>query len=80
MNELLEKFRASVEAFLVQTEMKPSAFGRAAVNDSRFVTHLREGAVPTLGRMDKVREYMRVYSDGMAERAAKVAEAVEALE
>lgn len=56
--DLAHQFAADVEAFLTRTGMAPSQFGRAAVNDTHFVFHLRAGRSPSLRMVDRVRAFM----------------------
>lgn len=39
----LETFKASVEAFLLRSEMSAATFGRQSCNDGSFVFDLRDG-------------------------------------
>jgi hypothetical protein len=55
MGTFSEQFRAEVEAFLAASRMRPTDFGREAVGDPSFVTHLRRGRSPSLATADKVR-------------------------
>lgn len=53
-----EQFTAEVEAFLATSRMKPSDFGREAIGDPSFVTHLRRGRSPSLATADRVRAFI----------------------
>lgn len=52
--ELLEK----IEAFIVRTGMKPSRFGREAMNDGDLIRQLREGRSLSLKNAKKVIDFM----------------------
>lgn len=58
MMSLADSFREEVEAFLTETEMKPTQFGRAAIRDPGFVFGLRNGRSPTIKIVDQVRSWM----------------------
>lgn len=47
-----------IAAFLRDTDMAETTFGRHAVNDGKFVGRLREGAGVTVATVDRVRAYM----------------------
>jgi hypothetical protein len=52
-------FRTEVEAFLTDTGMSATAFGRAVVSDPNFVSDLREGRMPSIRLVEKVQIYIR---------------------
>ena len=58
MRTYSEQFAVRVEAFLVKTGMRASDFGREAIGDPNFVTHLRRGRSPTLATADKVTAFI----------------------
>lgn len=62
-----EQFSADVEAFLARSGMKPTVFGKEAVNDPNFVFDLRTGRNPGLSSVDKVYEFIRAKSQLAAE-------------
>jgi hypothetical protein len=47
-----------IEAFLKESAMPPSVFGRAAVRDPRLVTDLRGGREPGLDLICRVEHFM----------------------
>ena len=49
---------AEIEAFLAETGMKKTVFGRAALNDGAFVKRLQDGGGVTLSTVDRVRAYI----------------------
>lgn len=49
---------AEIEAFLAETGMKKTVFGRAALNDGAFVKRLQDGGGVTLATVDRVRAYI----------------------
>lgn len=57
---------AEIDAFLADTEVAETTFGRHAVNDGKFVGRLREGSGITVATVDRVRAYIA------AERAKAV--------
>lgn len=54
----VEALRAEVEAFLARHHVAATAFGRAAVNDGKFVFRLRSGTDMLASTMARVRAYM----------------------
>lgn len=50
-----------IDAFLVLTGMKDSAFGHCTANDGKFVDRLRGGGKVTLETAERVREFIRSY-------------------
>jgi hypothetical protein len=62
MTMTIEAFREKVEAFLERTGVAPSALGRGAVKDSKFVIMLRDRSNPRsphLRTIEKVETWMR---------------------
>lgn len=57
-----------IEAFCRTHQLKPSRFGRAAVNDTTFVPQLKTGREPRRATVVRVRTFMATYKP--AERAA----------
>lgn len=57
-----EQLLAEIEAFLARQQMSPTHFGRAALNDNKFLKRLREGASCSLDTADKLRAFMRTYA------------------
>lgn len=53
-----KKLLVDIEAFCARRDVKPSTFGRRALNDSGFVNRLREGRSPSLTLTRKVYAYM----------------------
>jgi hypothetical protein len=47
-----------IDQFLLDTGMAPTRFGREAANEPAFVTRLRGGMSPTLGRVNRVIAFM----------------------
>ncbi len=47
-----------IERYLRRTRMKPALFGRAAVNDPRFVFDLRLGREPRIKTMRRVHAWL----------------------
>ena len=58
MTNLTDQFRAEVDAFLADTGMSASKFGRDALNDTHFVRRLREQRDTKLATVDRVRAFM----------------------
>lgn len=56
----------SVEKFLSDQRMSPTAFGRNAVNDPAFVSHLRAGRETRPAMEARVRAFMNGYAIGRA--------------
>lgn len=65
-------FRREVDAFLAATGLKVSLFGEMAAGDPSFVARLRNGASPTLAKVDRVRTWMATHASDR-ERAAAAA-------
>jgi hypothetical protein len=53
-----EQFLCEIEAFLDRTHMSATAFGKLSVGDPSFVHDLRGGRSPSLGLVDRVRQFM----------------------
>ena len=58
MGDSQGEFITEIEGFLAETGMKPTALGRAAVNDGKFVFDLRRGRACSLRMADRVRRFM----------------------
>ena len=60
-----------IEAFLAESAMPPSVFGRAAVHDPRLVSDLRGGREPGLRLICRVEHFMNKWrADHRAGRVA----------
>ena len=57
-------FQQEIEAFLAETKMSATAFGRDALNDPPFVAQLRRGRNVTLSTVEKCRAFMRQAREG----------------
>lgn len=55
-----ERFAAEIDAFLQETGMSATAFGREALNDPSFVGDLKKGRKPNLGLVDRVHAFMGI--------------------
>ncbi len=51
----------SIERFLKRTGMAPTAFGREAVRDPRFVFDIRSGREPTDRTRRRIEHFMNIY-------------------
>lgn len=49
---------AEIEAFLAETGMKKTVFGREVLNDGAFVKRLQDGGGVTVTTADRVRSYI----------------------
>ena len=58
MRTYSEQFLDRVERFLTATRMRPTDFGREAVGDPSFITHLRRGRSPSLTTADRVTAFI----------------------
>lgn len=54
----------SIERFLKQNGMAPTAFGRQAVRDPRLVFDLRRGREPTERMKRRIEHFMNIYERG----------------
>lgn len=69
-----EQFLARVEGFLAATRMRVTDFGREAVGDPSFVTHLRRGRSPTLATADRVLAFIaRLEAEQLAKASRSAA-------
>lgn len=68
MNERSAKLLQEIDVFLGLTRMKPTNFGKAALNDPAFYGKLRNGRRLYGETEDRVRQYMVDYA-----RAQRVA-------
>lgn len=59
-----------IEEFRDGTGMNPTAFGIATVNDGHFIHDLRNGRLPSLATIDKVRSFIRQHEKGRRETAS----------
>jgi hypothetical protein len=55
---LRDDFLAEVRAFLVASQMEPTAFGREVMNDPNFVFEVEHGRSVRLDTVEKVRGFM----------------------
>ena len=55
---MMETFKQQVEAFLVETGMAATTFGREAVGDPGFITGVRKGARCWPETQEKCRNFM----------------------
>ena len=69
MRTFREQFVERVEAFLVQSGMRPTDFGREALGDPSFITHLRRGRSPSLDTADRVTAFIERLESQQAKRA-----------
>lgn len=60
---------SEVDAFLTETGMAPSSFGRQAVNDWRLVDQLKAGREPRRSTANAIRTFMTNYR--LAARSAE---------
>lgn len=58
MRTFREQFVERVEAFLARSGMRPTDFGREALGDPSFITHLRRGRSPSLDTADRVTAFI----------------------
>ncbi len=56
----------SIEHFLKQTGMAPTAFGRKAVRDPRLVFDMRNGREPTARMQRRIEHFMNIYEGDAA--------------
>lgn len=56
---IADEFLSEVEAYLASTDTSATAFGSAALNDSKFVFGLRSGRSPSARTIDRVRDFMK---------------------
>ncbi len=61
MKTLRELALQEIDAFLDEHKMTDTTLGRLAVNDGHAVFDLRNGGNLTLGRVEKLRAFMRDY-------------------
>ena len=54
-----KKLKEKIEKFIARTGMKPTAFGRGAVNDPNLLKRLAEDRFPTLRNVDRIEQFMR---------------------
>jgi predicted transcriptional regulator len=58
MRTISEQFLSRVEAFLAESGLKSSEFGRQSIGDPNLMVNLRRGRSPTLATADKVLAYI----------------------
>jgi hypothetical protein len=70
----LEKFRATVEAYLTRTGIAPATFGLLVCKDQSFVFDLlRDHREPRFSTIEKVEAFMRAHPEGITVKAAQQA-------
>lgn len=69
MRTFREQFVERVEAFLARSGMRPTDFGREALGDPSFITHLRRGRSPSLDTADRVTAFIDRLEIQQAKRA-----------
>ncbi len=57
-SSVTDQFSNAVEGYLSDTGMDPTNFGKAAMNDPKFVFDLRNGRSPSARTIDKVRGWI----------------------
>lgn len=63
MGTAAQTFIDEIDAFLGQSGMTASAFGRQAVNDPNFVGDIRRGRMPNLGLVERVQKFIEANSE-----------------
>ena len=66
-----EQLLSEIEAFLVKQDMRPTTFGRLAMNDTALVSRLRAGANVRLDTADSLRAFMTGYAAVIRARAQR---------
>lgn len=69
----VQRLLAEIEAFLADTGMKPTRFGKLALNDGDFIRRMRNGSGITVSTVDRVRAFIaaeRAKLPGKRRRAA----------
>jgi len=65
----LESFKANIDAFLKRSGLKPSTFGRLALNDSKFVySLLNKKRSPHIRTIEKAEAWMKSWKPGKKPR------------
>jgi len=59
LHQTILELLAEIDAYRARTGINETNFGLAALNDGKFVRDLRNGRVPSLTTIDKVRSLMR---------------------
>ncbi len=67
-----------IDAFLKETGMAPTIFGRDAVKDRALMISLRKGRSPTLDTVDKIRAFMAKERKKLAKRPKAAQERAQA--
>jgi len=72
MRTYSEQFIGQVESFLKASRIKATDFGREAVGDPSFITHLRRGRSPSLATADRVLTFIaRLEEDAIKRTSAR---------
>lgn len=61
MRTLREQVLEEIDAFLARTGIPETTLGKAALNDTSFVSRFRSGLDPRAGTIDTVRRFMAEY-------------------
>lgn len=56
-----EQLVASIEAFLVDHDMRPTRFGREATGEPQLLSSLRSGRSPSLDTANRIIAFMRTF-------------------
>lgn len=59
MKNVEETFKVAVYRYIGRTGISDRALGINALNDSSFVTRLKQGRAPTVSVVDRVLDWMR---------------------
>lgn len=65
-----EKLLTEIEGFLTRNAMSASRFGVSILNDTKFVSRLRDGKDVRLETADRVRKFMRDFEGNAPRRQA----------
>ena len=58
MSTLREQLLAEIDAFLAEAGMRETALGKKALNNTAFVSRVRDGRQPRANTIDKLRAWM----------------------
>ena len=61
MKTLAETILEDVEAFMITHDVAPTTFGKLTINDGHLVFDLRRKRNVTIGKLDRVRQFMHDY-------------------
>jgi len=58
LHPTVKELLTEIEEYCSRSRITPTAFGKAAMNDGNFVYRLRDGRIPGITTIERVRKYI----------------------